>query len=360
MPLFTDGRVVVEDSGRPEERPMLNSGRSESATALARSPLFSHLGRLELARLAGELEEKHFTPGQLVVREGDRADGFYVIKYGQAAVMSGAVSPPTNGPAAGSAPGDGAGEPLTTLGPGEVFGEMALLTDSPRTATVVAQTDLTVWRLSRIRFDFLLDHERGIARSIERSLIHRLAAMNQETGALRALSHRLTTAALARLSPAAARLVADVVARPRWTAETLRRICARTGDADALTELVRHSGLLREEGLNLVVDPTFLAIAGADVGEPNPAWLRAAAEEMAAAGDVVAATDLALAAGAVEDAERLLRAHESHLLQTASAGDLDRWLAAVGQRSPELGARLGALRTRLTERMTTPTQGAAP
>ncbi len=332
---------------------MSNPDRPDSATALARSPLFSHLGRLDLARLAGELEEMHFAPGQTIVRQGDRPDGFYVIKQGRAAVLAGGASAPVSG--------DGAGEqPLTTLGPGEVFGEMALLTDSPRTATVVAETDLTVWRLSRPRFETLLDHERGIARSIERSLSHRLAAMNHETGALRAFSHRLTAAALGRLSPAAARLVAGVAARPRWAAEILRRTCARTGDDGALAELVEQSGLLRAEGSDLVVDATFLAIAGADVREPSPAWLRAAAEEMAAAGEVVAATDLALAAGAVEDAERLLGANEARLLQTASAGDLDRWLAAVGERSPALGTRLGALRTRLTERMVAPAQPAAP
>ena len=166
---------------------MSNPGPPESATALARSPLFSHLGRLDLARLAGELEEMHFAPGQAIVRQGDRPDGFYVIKHGRAAVLAGGAAVPTSGDG-----GAGAGEPLTTLGPGEIFGEMALLTDSPRTATVVADTDLTVWRLSRPRFETLLDHERGIARSIERSLSHRLAAMNHETGALRALSHRLT------------------------------------------------------------------------------------------------------------------------------------------------------------------------
>ena len=41
---------------------------------------------------------------------------------------------------------------------------MALLADSPRTATVVAETDVIAWRLSRTRFDTLLDHERDIAR----------------------------------------------------------------------------------------------------------------------------------------------------------------------------------------------------
>lgn len=154
---------------------MSNLGRPDSATALARSPLFSNLGRLDLARLAGELEERHFKPGEVIVRQGDLPDGFYVIKQGQAAVRASGAR--TGGD------GDGTGEQLTTLGPGEVFGEMALLTDSPRTATVVAETELTVWRLSRPRFEALLDHERGIARSIERSLTLRLAAMNLETGA---------------------------------------------------------------------------------------------------------------------------------------------------------------------------------
>ena len=109
---------------------MSNPGRLESATALARSPLFSNLGRLDLARLAGELEELRFKPGQTIVRQGDRPDGFYVIKHGRVAVLAGTAS----------TPGDGGGTeqtPLMTLGAGEIFGEMALLTDSLRTAMVV-------------------------------------------------------------------------------------------------------------------------------------------------------------------------------------------------------------------------------
>jgi CRP-like cAMP-binding protein len=331
---------------------MEDQARLDSAAALARSPLFSHLGRLDRARLAGELEEMRFAPGQAIVRQGDRPDGFYVIKQGRASVLDGSAA----------AAGDGAPpQPLTTLGAGEVFGEMALLTESPRTATVVAETDLTVWRLSRPRFEALLDQERGIARSIEQSLSHRLATMNHETAVLRALSHRLASAALGRLSPGALHLVANVTTRPRWAAETLRRTCARTGDESALTELVEQSGLLRADGADLVVDPTFLAMAGgATAREPNPAWLRAAAEELATDGNVVAATDLAIAAGAVEDAERLLGTYEARLLETASAGDLDRWLTAVGERAPALGGRLGALRTRLAERIAPPAPGAAP
>lgn len=315
---------------------MASQSRTDSATALARSPLFAHLGRLDLARLAGELEEVRFAPGHVIVRRGDPADAFYVIKQGRVAVL-----------AAAAGPDQAAGEPVTTLGAGEVFGEMALLAESPRTATVVAESEVTVWRLSRTRFQALLDQERGIARSIERSLSQRLALMTHDAGALRALSHRLATAALARLGPGAPRLLANLAVRARWDAETLRRICARTGDDGLLAQLADHAGLLRVDGPDLVVDPALVAVVGRDVGQPRPDWLRAAAEELAAAGDIVGATDLVLAAGAVDDAERLLAAHEARLLQTASLQDLERWVAAIGDRAPGLGSRLGALRVRL-------------
>ena len=109
---LTAGRMASKITAGPTPL-MSNLGRPDSAIALARSPLFSYLGRLDLARLAGELEERHFKPGEIIVRQGDRPDGFYVIKQGRAAVMAGGAIP------AGG--GDAAGERLTTLGPGEVF-----------------------------------------------------------------------------------------------------------------------------------------------------------------------------------------------------------------------------------------------
>jgi hypothetical protein len=106
---------------------MASSTPLDSATALARTPLFSGLGRVDLAKLAGELEELSFEAGRLIVREGDPPDGFYVINAGRVRVVTGARPVP--------GPGD------IRLGSGEGFGEMALLSDSPRTASVLADTD---------------------------------------------------------------------------------------------------------------------------------------------------------------------------------------------------------------------------
>jgi CRP-like cAMP-binding protein len=304
--------------------------RLDSATALARSPLFASLGRLDLARLAGELEELSFRPGQAIVREGDPPDGFYVINSGRVVVMARAPV--------------GDGSPLTVLAAGECFGEIALLTDSPRSATVVAETDVVVWRLSRARFDTLLGHERSIAQSIERSLSHRLAATSQEAGAIRAVAQAL----LARsLSPAAARLMGGLLLRPEWPRDVLVRACWRVGLSEALAELEAVPGFVRPDGPRLVVDRTFAPLVAEAPEGPDPGWAEAAATELATARDPVGAVDLELAVGAVDRAARRLAEAEPDLLATATPVDVDRWVAAVGKADPAVAERLLALRGRL-------------
>ena len=101
------------------------------ADDLAQIPLFSALNKRQLRKLAGGFKELAFAPGRAVVREG-HADGvgFFVIADGTAAVSVG-------------------GETLATIGPGDYFGEMAMLTKQPRGATVTAVTPL---RCLTIRF----------------------------------------------------------------------------------------------------------------------------------------------------------------------------------------------------------------
>jgi MFS family permease len=88
-------------------------------------PLFAGLPTARLEAAARRLTTVPATAGERVVREGDRADRFYVIDAGAFAVTSTATGV----------------EPIRTLGPGDVFGEIGLLRGIPRTATVTAVSD---------------------------------------------------------------------------------------------------------------------------------------------------------------------------------------------------------------------------
>jgi CRP-like cAMP-binding protein len=100
--------------------------------ALARVPMLSGLDRKHLEKLAKDFHERTFSAGSDVVREGaGQGIGFFVVADGEAVVTKG-------------------GTEVARLGPGSHFGEVALISDRVRTATVTAVTDLhcyvmTLW-----------------------------------------------------------------------------------------------------------------------------------------------------------------------------------------------------------------------
>jgi len=101
----------------------------ESELALLRSiPIFAPLAPLTLEQLASHLVPVHVPAGDIVFREGDPGDRFYVVARGDVIVT----------------PGD---KPSVMLRRGDHFGEIALLRDVPRTATVTAQTDAELYAL---------------------------------------------------------------------------------------------------------------------------------------------------------------------------------------------------------------------
>lgn len=111
------------------------------AEDLRRLPLFAGLGPVELAEIGRRLRRERFTAGAEVVRQGESGTRFYVIESGQAEVLQ---------------ERDGTRRRLTVLGPGQYFGEIALLLDVPRIATVRALTPLEVRSLERTDFEVLL------------------------------------------------------------------------------------------------------------------------------------------------------------------------------------------------------------
>lgn len=125
---------------------------------LLRAPLFAGLPPGRLESIARELVPLTVQAGDVVVREGDPADRFYLIESGSYRVTQ---------------ERDGAVHPLRTLGPDEVFGEIGLLGHGRRTATVTSEGDGRLWALERDAFLELVQAGPGLstppARPVPRS-----------------------------------------------------------------------------------------------------------------------------------------------------------------------------------------------
>ena len=107
-------------------------------------PIFQGLDRRELERIASSMKQRTFHAGDTVTAEGQGGVGFFVIESGEAKVTIG-------------------GKDRRTLGPGDYFGEVALLTDSPRTATIMAETDLRCYGMTSWDFKPLVESHSSIA-----------------------------------------------------------------------------------------------------------------------------------------------------------------------------------------------------
>jgi len=109
---------------------------------LARVDLFSGLRQKELKDLAAYCGERTFSPGSVLLSQGEQGLGLFILTKGTVSITR------KNSP-------DGAEEVLGTAGAGEVIGEMALLDDLPRSATVTAVDEVSVlllplWEFRRI------------------------------------------------------------------------------------------------------------------------------------------------------------------------------------------------------------------
>ena len=116
---------------------------ADLADTIRTIPLFSGLSREDIAKVLGKLEEKVFNAGTTIVSQGDQGDSFYIIQ-------SGAVQVVLEG-------GGGRRESIAVLGPQDSFGEMALLSGEPRSATIITVKDTTVWRLPREAWNELIE-----------------------------------------------------------------------------------------------------------------------------------------------------------------------------------------------------------
>jgi CRP-like cAMP-binding protein len=135
--------------------------------------LFADLTDGELSKIARLLKEHKFAENEVIFAQGDPGDGLYVILHGRVRIAT--------------TDNLGRERVLAFYGPGEFFGDMAVLTGEPRSASASASTKVRVLQLRKDDFDVLVSTNVGIMRSMLRVMVERQTAMNtrltQEVGA---------------------------------------------------------------------------------------------------------------------------------------------------------------------------------
>jgi len=131
---------------------------------LKRIPLFSSIPDKELEIINSKLEDVSILKDEPIIREGDTGDCLFIIRHGKVKVL-----------------GSSEGEEivLSYLREGDYFGEMSLITGDPRSATVKADSDVELWRLSKKDFDLLILNHPSITLSLTHMLSQRLNMANR-------------------------------------------------------------------------------------------------------------------------------------------------------------------------------------
>lgn len=122
--------------------------------------LFGDLDQAALGPVAERAIEVDFAAGRAIVRQGEVGTGFFLVVDGRARVVRD-------------------GELLAELGPGDFFGELALLDGEPRMAAVTAETPVTCLAIASWEFEALLESQPGLAIAILRGVARRLRAVSE-------------------------------------------------------------------------------------------------------------------------------------------------------------------------------------
>jgi CRP/FNR family cyclic AMP-dependent transcriptional regulator len=135
--------------------------QDKKVESLKRAPLFEGLSRKELVQLARMSDDLEVPAGRVLCREGDRGREFFVLVEGKVDVAR-------------------KGRRVATLGAGDFLGEISLLEQTPRTATVTAKTPLRFFVLTPRDFRQVVDENPSVERKVLRALARRVLELSRD------------------------------------------------------------------------------------------------------------------------------------------------------------------------------------
>ncbi|MEK7474779.1 MAG: cyclic nucleotide-binding domain-containing protein [Candidatus Coatesbacteria bacterium] len=127
---------------------------------LQRISFFQNLKMAELDALLNAMEKQTYRKGDVIIRQGEVGDRFYIVASGKVGVFKSRFLMKQR---------------INTMGPRTYFGEVALLGNTPRTATIIGDEDGELYSLSRKAFDAVLLRNPGIATLIQQSTAYHLS-----------------------------------------------------------------------------------------------------------------------------------------------------------------------------------------
>jgi CRP-like cAMP-binding protein len=209
-------------------------------------PIFSELSDQDIASLAHLALRKRYPKDTVVFFENEEGDFFFTITEGRIKVTI--------------LGDDGREVILSVLGPGDFFGEMALLDNEPRSATAIAVEESELLSLHRSDFQSVLNDNRSITNALIKVLSARLRRAN----------HQISTLALLDVYGRVARVIVDMAreegkrlrdGRIAFRRATHQEIANRIGTTrETVTRMLKdleRQGLIHVEGKEIVVQPDF-------------------------------------------------------------------------------------------------------
>ena len=165
------GAVRYQTRFREFARGRKRQEAKETIALLSRCDFLRHLPAEEVENILPLIRNRHLGPGEVVFRAGDPGDALFLVARGSVEVLAAEI-PADEG---------GAERKLASLGPGQAFGEMALLSGGPRTATVRSEGETDLLQIGREDFERLVANDGRLADALQR-LSHQRAITNLSAG----------------------------------------------------------------------------------------------------------------------------------------------------------------------------------